>query len=153
MTLQTTDPYQLVAELEIVYRNGRQRVASLSAREFFDDDEDFVRGPVAEFVWRHAHAYQYLEENPSNLRSSRITVSLESHPLVELTELYWGDQPHHSILRRDFVDGREVYWLRMLQLHTAEGIHSIRLESSAENATGIREHTLILPNDMAVAIL
>jgi len=138
-------------EISIKYKkpNGHEETTQVSPDEFFDlEDGDSLGRSIFDLVWHKSHANEFVGIPPDALSMTRLEIHCPAtkERIVDV-EQFWAGGTCRTLLRREELDGCEVYWLRIVEIKTPEGIHFARFGSESKEESGLLEHHLVLNNE------
>ncbi len=138
-------------KITITYRTQSNASDSVQVppQTFFEMDES-TEGieSIHDLVWEHNHASDYLGIKPEQLVETSIEVACEptGERIVD-TELFWNQGTCRTILRREYKNNSEVYWLQIIEIKTPQETHFIRLGSESREACCLLEHHALSPDE------
>lgn len=125
-------------------RDGRRLETVLMVDAFFETRE----GSVCDWVTRTSHVVDEFEVSPKDVWATLLEVRDDaSGDSYTISERFWAEHPNTVIARRDFRAGTLVYSLSIIEVHTSDGAHILRLEPTDADSIGLIQHTLYTSKD------
>jgi len=143
----------ITIRLEYRTMDGQTHVRELAPGNFFDLDLDAEAADSLEhLVWTHNHAMDHLDVRSGVVETTLDVQCIASGERIWEVERFWNDGKCRSIFRRETVHGREVQWLRIIEIHTHEGIHFMRFGSTSTDKSDLISHDVVTPSEEVYAL-